>query len=205
MATTVGWKVDNEILSIVEGRPWREPRLQPTQAPTLKLGGGQGPRGTLANVVVGHLHDPHRQGLETLLHCRPTGAIAWMAMTAAWLRASKRWLFFTDNWAATRVLSLASQRRRITFAVCQARLSLARHNSDALAYALNAWHRIAWSERARSCRIWLTSEPRLGLSGCSLRRGSFALRRDKRRLHGIKAKLQEVHLLTLLPEGGSGH
>ena len=41
------------------------------QAPTLKLGGGHGPHGTLANVIVGHLHEPRWQGTEMLLHCRP--------------------------------------------------------------------------------------------------------------------------------------
>ena len=39
--------------------------------PQPKLGGGQGPRDTLVNAVVGHLHDPHWQGTETLLHYRP--------------------------------------------------------------------------------------------------------------------------------------
>ena len=36
-----------------------------------KLGGGQGPSGPLVNAVVGHLHDPHQQGMETLLHYHP--------------------------------------------------------------------------------------------------------------------------------------
>ena len=39
--------------------------------PTLKLGSGLGPCGTLVNAIVGHLHDLHRQDAETLLHCRP--------------------------------------------------------------------------------------------------------------------------------------
>ena len=36
-----------------------------------KLGGGQGPSGPLANVVVGHLHNLRRQGAEALLCGRP--------------------------------------------------------------------------------------------------------------------------------------
>ena len=46
-------KVDNELLSLVKGRPWQEPWLHPTQAPTPKLGDSQGPSSPMANVVVG--------------------------------------------------------------------------------------------------------------------------------------------------------
>jgi len=34
-----GLKVDDEVLSFMKGPPWWEPRLQPMQAPTPKLGG----------------------------------------------------------------------------------------------------------------------------------------------------------------------
>jgi hypothetical protein len=35
-----------------------------------KLGDGQGPRGTFVNAIVGLLHDPRWQAVETLLHYR---------------------------------------------------------------------------------------------------------------------------------------
>jgi hypothetical protein len=45
--------------------------------PHAEAGGGQGPRGTLTNVIVGHLHDLSWQGAETLLHVEKEGKQAF--------------------------------------------------------------------------------------------------------------------------------